>query len=473
MADGLESALGGDGRKRPWYLTLVIVALVLAVAVGGTLAVLDMVGSSALSREIKAIRDSGQPVTLEDLNALRPDVPDDRNGALIIQALADRLEKLGKDWQKDESLPLLGRGDLPVPGEVYPAATVAAIRSAREQGAALLVEIDRLREPLRGCFPDRAVGSMGLPQLSPCRSAAKLKALDCLAKACDGNLDAAAMDSLVIVNLAGVVHDEGSLIASLVSAACDHLALSALQRSLAAGEVDAATLAELGQGLDVLEDSRSFAATVQAERALVLETCEVVLRDPSAAMGGGMAGAAPPLTLYRYLRGLRRLDEAKMLQLIRPLAAPEIPIAEGIARAKACDAQVQKLPAYRLLPRLMLPSYQRTFELQGLKVAAVRCARVALAAERYRLGRGEWPATLEDLVPEYISTLPLDPFDELPLRCLHDEGGVTVYSVGENLADDGGQVWAKSGSKRRPFDAGFRLLEPGARGFRIAGPSPE
>ncbi len=72
--------------------------------------------------------------------------------------------------------------------------------------------------------------------------------------------------------------------------------------------------------------------------------------------------------------------------------------------------------------------------------ARLRCAVTGLACERYRSACGSWPSALEDVVPRFISSLPVDPFDGKPLRFRPANGQITIYSVGENGRDDGGQT---------------------------------
>jgi hypothetical protein len=72
--------------------------------------------------------------------------------------------------------------------------------------------------------------------------------------------------------------------------------------------------------------------------------------------------------------------------------------------------------------------------------ARIKLARAALALEEYRLTHGEYPATLDVLVPDILPEVPLDPFDGKPVRYLKDGERVLVYSVGPNLQDDGGEV---------------------------------
>ena len=68
-----------------------------------------------------------------------------------------------------------------------------------------------------------------------------------------------------------------------------------------------------------------------------------------------------------------------------------------------------------------------------------RLAAVALAAAAYRYHIGEYPEKLEDLIPQYISEIPGDPFGSPhPLRMAEADGGLVIYSVGRNGRDDSG-----------------------------------
>jgi hypothetical protein len=59
-----------------------------------------------------------------------------------------------------------------------------------------------------------------------------------------------------------------------------------------------------------------------------------------------------------------------------------------------------------------------------------------LACRAYEEATGHLPETLEELVPDYLPAIPRDPFDGQPFRYSAERR--LVYSVGENLADDGG-----------------------------------
>jgi len=69
-------------------------------------------------------------------------------------------------------------------------------------------------------------------------------------------------------------------------------------------------------------------------------------------------------------------------------------------------------------------------------VAADRLTRVGLALRQYYNVHHELPPTLAALVPQYLATVPTDPFDGQPLR--YDPGRHLVYAVGTDLNDHHG-----------------------------------
>jgi hypothetical protein len=74
-------------------------------------------------------------------------------------------------------------------------------------------------------------------------------------------------------------------------------------------------------------------------------------------------------------------------------------------------------------------------------LAKIRASRVLVAIEQYRRTHDErLPAALDDLVPSYIARLPLDPYTGDPMRYRLRERGYTVYSLGPNGRDDGGEL---------------------------------
>ncbi len=63
---------------------------------------------------------------------------------------------------------------------------------------------------------------------------------------------------------------------------------------------------------------------------------------------------------------------------------------------------------------------------------------------------GRLPDVLTDLVPAYLDTVPTDPFDGNEMRYKKLEAGFVVYSIGEDLSDDGGKEKPPRRTKESP-----------------------
>lgn len=87
---------------------------------------------------------------------------------------------------------------------------------------------------------------------------------------------------------------------------------------------------------------------------------------------------------------------------------------------------------------IILPS-RKISKINLRVISQLQCAETALAVEQYRLKYHRLPESLDALVPEFIDTVYLDPFDGEPLRYqLREEGGYTIYCIGEDGVDNGG-----------------------------------
>jgi len=79
-------------------------------------------------------------------------------------------------------------------------------------------------------------------------------------------------------------------------------------------------------------------------------------------------------------------------------------------------------------------------ELEGL--SEFRCclsaARLIVALNLYEKRNGKLPDNLAQLEPDFIDSVPCDPYDGKPFR--YDRNKEIVYSVGKNLKDEGGSI---------------------------------
>jgi type II secretory pathway pseudopilin PulG len=105
----------------------------------------------------------------------------------------------------------------------------------------------------------------------------------------------------------------------------------------------------------------------------------------------------------------------------------------------AIDVRLQSIPKIHILLYTMMPALSRITTIDIRNIAQLRTNLVALAIERYRLADGKLPESLTELVPAYLDSVPMDPFDGNELRYKKLETGFVVYSIGEDLSDDGGK----------------------------------
>jgi hypothetical protein len=90
------------------------------------------------------------------------------------------------------------------------------------------------------------------------------------------------------------------------------------------------------------------------------------------------------------------------------------------------------------------------------KLARAEVARnvvvTAIALKRYKLRHHQFPATLDELTPDLLKTVPIDCMDGQPLRYRpNNDGTFLLYSVGENGVDDGGNPSLEKGVTSSSF----------------------
>jgi hypothetical protein len=138
----------------------------------------------------------------------------------------------------------------------------------------------------------------------------------------------------------------------------------------------------------------------------------------------------------RILEGYWLLDfqyRRDVLGLINETARDAMPSLDALKRGFDRDA----------------PEGLTTFNVPvSLEVVWITCAYdrmlgLANAIERYRLGTGVLPESLDVLVSGHLSALPIDPYDGQPIRYRREGEGYVLYCLGVNLADDGGVEYRK------------------------------
>lgn len=94
---------------------------------------------------------------------------------------------------------------------------------------------------------------------------------------------------------------------------------------------------------------------------------------------------------------------------------------------------------YSFFTNAYLPNNKRVIRWFSRHDATVTLTRTAVALKRYQLRQGRYPERLDQLVPDFLSAVPIDPMVGQPLRYrLNANGTFTLYSVGDNGTDEAG-----------------------------------
>ena len=91
-----------------------------------------------------------------------------------------------------------------------------------------------------------------------------------------------------------------------------------------------------------------------------------------------------------------------------------------------------------LLVAMLMPSLGRLVDMYDTTVTRGQLVHVASALAFHEAQRGMFPKALADLAPKYLKAVPTDRFSGKPLVYKRQGKGCIVYSLGENLKDDGG-----------------------------------
>jgi hypothetical protein len=395
---------------------------------------------------------------LEQMDASRPQVPDDRNSAAQVRAVLRELRE--KHWPADAADKR--RFDLwsqPLPQRL------------REDDAHFLrSEVNKVAEALataRGLykFPEGRLpvvwGRIGtatrLPEHHDPRSVVDLLEWDVLLQTHAGDIGGALRSCRGILNC-GRVYDEPVMLPQLIRMAFAHIGVVALERSLSGGE---ATEAELAAVQQVLGDEAAL-----PRLALVARGERGELHWFLSAIGAG------DVTPAQAAEGFQEADRGNAARLptgmaIRPLHARALqqmtrwveiarrPWYEQPALVRRWEQEAgQSLGDAAFLIRLF--NAPKLTERALLCQAQLHTALTGTAVERYRLAHGGWPKALDALVPAYLDGVPQDPYDGRPLRYRRVADGVVVYSVGPDQSDNEGAV-DRAAPGRAGTDIGFRL----------------
>jgi hypothetical protein len=400
---------------------------------------------SGFQARIDAIQSAGYPVTCAELDTWYKIPPNVENAAYTIEEALSLFKKWDKE--KSESLPIIGRAELP-PRTEQLAADMKALIDEYVADNNKALELLHKAAGIEYCrYPINLSAGLAtlVPALSEMRNAVRLLELEAVLYADDGNGAAATLSAISCFGIARSLVREPLTISQLVRCACQNAAISSIEQVLNRVELTDEQLSELAECMRQSESISDISRAFVGERSIGID----FFNNPGI-INPSNVRINPFFSLYKAV-GMAEADAVIYLDLMDGyMKCTRLPLHE---RQKAADAVVAKshsVSKAHLLLHTIMPSLSGVITQDLRTIAHLRVGDAALAVQRYHLKAGKLPDKLADLVPMYLESVPKDPFDGNDLRYKELEVGFEVYSIGPDLSDDGGKEKPPRKTKESP-----------------------
>lgn len=460
-----ESTPRSPKQVKTWIwlaLAMVMVVLLLSALIGAW----QYSASLRVDAELAKIRQLGEPASVRELETFYSIADGEQNVTSLWLAGFEGLDD--KDaYVLAGALPWVGTGDetkVPQPGEPW-----AELASAEAYLKKFESQLGNLHAAARAggkarYATDFSKGiAMLLPHVQKLRGAYRLLMLEATCRAQRGDAHGAAIAIDTMLKLAASLEGEPILISNLVRIACNGMARQQLSQLLPQVEFAELDLAMLQDDLARIDDLAVFRRAILGERVLGLT---VFSQDgPADALGND----APP---GAYLSITRRADCACYLNLMgKYVAATKLPWPKMVLGLDQAELDLKSIIGQGgvmgkmkyPLTALLVPALRAAANSTGTSLSQNRAATSALAVQRFRLRQGRLPTTWQELVPEFLSEVPVNPVDGLPLVLTVKDDECLVQ-----IADGPNGNFGAPGSPIRPASAPRKLefrirVHPGAR----------
>ncbi len=424
-------------------------------------------GSLKLRKQLKVLRDQGYPVTLEELDRWY-NIPEGAKNAadVYLNAFSNYVE-----WDKEalKALPLFGKAKLPARTQSLDTSTqqlVEKFLSDNEKTLTLLHEaasVEHCRYSI-----DLTKGPVDIVDLmrpgSPAswvedlRAGTRLLRLETLSH-CENQDPDKALESIRANFALARFIGAPLLVYRLIHNSVLSRTYKSIERVLNRMQLTDEQLLSLSAWIEESRSDEGYIKALVGERCIGLSAFRGPVGQTTDQMGLG--GKVPILMLgFWKMLGLHYRDALGYIGLMQEcIDAMELPSDERLLVYDSIQEDVHSGKRGGLLTRLLWPALARRLQIDTRCTAEALAAQTALAVERYRLAEGHLPESLENLVPACIEVVPKDPFDGRRLRYFTRENGFEVYSVGDDLTDNGGAERDGRGRDRRgkplPWDITF------------------
>ncbi len=284
--------------------------------------------------------------------------------------------------------------------------------------------------------PPQSLSHITTFPLAKFRELARVMSMEAQYYAAYGDYGAAFDDYTTVCNFASESSRGGVLISGLVGFAMGNVATESLRETLTWGGVES-------------EDYRFVIEQMQMLETHMLTTWEVMETEVSLVtswverdLEAGVDVRGMLLTDHPHLREeLDTVSDEQLESMLRDTLRGDYQDLVDYFALSYYEAQTLDAAAFlseNPLSRDLLPAMTAIPAQEAAARAQVRGTMLSAAIELYSAENTAYPASLGDLVPNYLSEMPEDPFSGDPFEYELTEWGYVLYSVGPDMQDDGG-----------------------------------
>jgi hypothetical protein len=404
-----------------------------------------------LAREVDvklaAIRTAGLPTSGAELNAYYPAVPDNQNAALVMTQAFALIRNFPDRRSNDE----VTNFKIPPRGQSLTAEQETLLSSYVAMNEAALAKASEALKLLRSRYPvDFSPGlNTSLSHLIGLRELGRLAEFRSLL-ALDSNQPNNAISSIAdMLGMARTLDEEPGWLSQFLRGRLIKMASTTFEYCLNARGLSESALTDLLPLLATVRQTNLVARAFIGERAEI--TPYFQSRSAWVVKNSENQLIADPPPMKFWILGVMARDLVFYLKVMDTnIAFASLPFPRNLDTISHFSAEtfdsLEQHPYTSLhyhhpfeFSATFLPSIQIFLKLEAEYASNLRLATTTLAVERFRLARGKLPENLDELVPQFLPAVPLDPFDGQPLRYHLLAKGYVIYSVGDDCHDDGGR----------------------------------
>jgi hypothetical protein len=361
---------------------------------------------------------------LRDLEAARAVIPEDQNSALV---MIEAYRLLPPDWQPTTILDRFK--DVP-PQMRLDDLEAADLRDELAKLQAPLAEARKVATLPNGRYPitfPRNPGAVDLHDVQHARHVAGFLQCDVLAQAHDGDSNGALRSCRAQLNAGRSIGDQPLMIPQLVRIAAVGITFKSAERVLNQTEPDPKDLLALQRLLEEEERFPRLLVSVRGERAVMHEVAAAVeCGDIPFSEEVGQPTTWRERLAERQVVDMLRAAHPNLLRLhSEGVAIAALPAHERVQPMQALETKWRRQPG---IERGLYPVTEVIDRAARRIDGQLRCLITALAIERYRRQHDRLPNTLEQLVPNFLAAVPIDPLDGEPLGYQRLDDKIVVYA---------------------------------------------